>query len=442
MRDLDSLIGRQFQQLAGEELAAPPAEAVVRRGRQRRRRARGRAMAIAAAVVAITAITATQLAASPVARRPAPASHGHQDRASRALACPAAESPSLAAELSTHELPISTQLDVSPIALSADGSALYVQTTTPGFRGVAEESLRTGAILAKIQQLPPSYTSSQGGLGPADALVWTSTYATRGEFGAMAPVWMWPPRSRVVITMEPARQNGTVLSAPVFSTGGNLAAWELADGRRQEIAEANLDTERTDVIARGRLGPPVFVGNALVWSSKSGGQRAHLVAMNAATFPASQPIAVPAALRAATDPVVTGFGSSGPWVPAASLIASYGGATVYASASLTKLYYSPSPSQPARLLFRLRGDFVSPGGLFAGPGYVGWHTADARGYLASTTSFAVTEVINGTTVWGQLFGLGKDVVAGTFAPTKAQHLTHYHLISGSTIAALRCAAAR
>lgn len=445
MPDLDRIIGQQFHQLASEELPVPPAEAVVRRGRQRRRRTRGRAIsAIAAAVAAITAIAVSQLAASPAARRP-PASHRGHAPVGRAIGCPAAPSPSLAGELSSRALPVSSQLGVWPIALSGD--TLWLETTTPNFHGIAAESVRTGAIVAKITPLPSSYTGPHGGLGPAGALVWTSTYPTRSEFGSMTPVQKWSPRVPSVTNLAPPGQNGAVLSPPVFSSPGDrLAAWEIEDGTQQEIAEANLATGVTDVIARGHLGPPVFVGHVLVWSASSQprGQNPHLVALNAVPFPAKGSIAVPLALRGASEAVVTGYGPTGPWAPVPSLIAAYGDAVVYASADLTKVYYSPSGSQPARLVLTLpAGNSVSPGSLFVGPGYIGWGTSSSGSYLASTSSFAVVHVVNETTVWGGVQGFGHEVLVGTFMPTKKQlHPTEFRLVSASTIKALRCQASR
>ncbi len=448
MPDLDRVIGQRFHRLAGEELPVPPAEAVIRRGRQRRRRARARAIsAIAAAAAVITAIAASQLAASPAARHPAPASHGRRSPASAVLGCPAASSAALSAALHARPLAISYhQLRVSPIALARDGTALWVQTTAPGFHGIAEEDLQTGAIVAKIESLPADYTGAQGGLGVGGVLVWANTYPTGSDLGAMTPVQMWSPRTGVT-TLEPTGQHRDSLSNPVFGPGDKLAAWEVADGSQQEIIEANLDTGVADVVAHGYLGAPVFVGNALVWSvssepsEPSGSAPTHLVAVNAAEFPASQRIAVPVALRGFSEDVAYGYGRAGPWQPAHSLIASYGGAVVYASADLLKLYYSPSPSQPARLVITLPsvGGTVSPDGIYLGPGYIGWNTASAGSYLASTSSFAVVRVINETTIWGSVQGLSSEVLVGTAPPTKKPHPTQYRLVSGSTIGALRCA---
>jgi hypothetical protein len=335
-----------------------------------------------------------------------------------------------------------TPLVWPPIALSADGSSVYVQTISPTFLGIAMESLPSGAIVYRIRQEPPGYTGAQGGLGRGGVLVWTSTYSTHGgAAGAMTPVLEWSPRTGRVTKPGPAGSRGAPLSAPVFGLGGRLVAWETADGRRQEIVEANLVSGTARVVGTGRLGPPVFVGSALVWFTATGpdGRPGHLVAVNAAALPALRPVAVPVSVRAASDPVVTG--SPGNWVPASSLIAVSGGAIAYVSSDLTKLYYSPSPSAPAKLVTRLSGPGATftPGGLFVGPGYIAWETASAGSYLASTSSFAVKKVIDETRTWGLLDGSGNNVLVVTSPPSKKSHLLRYHLVSGSTISALRCA---
>jgi hypothetical protein len=440
MPDLDRVIGQQFHRLAREELPVPPVQAVIRRGRQRRRRTRdGAISAVAVAAAVVTVVAVSQLAGSPAARHATPAGHGHRGGPSHAQACTAVLSASLRAALSAPTLPISDQQNVSPIALSSDGTALWVLTTTQGFHGVAEESLHTGAILQRIMPLGSNYLSASGGPAPDGGVLWTSTY-THGESGGMHPVQLYQAANRRVSEFGP---QGPVLSVPVYdSPADKLAAWEVADGPQQEIVEANLDTAVAHVVARGYLGPPVFVGNTLVWSTarNSDGLQTRLAAANATSFPAVQSASVPPAVRAASDAVATRSGYGPTLIPAYGLIASYGGATAYFSAGLTKLYYSPAPSQPAHLLLTLPGgDTVSPGSVFAGPGYIGWGTAAAKDYLMSTSSFAIVQVINGTSWWGEVQGLGRDVLVGTFRPTKKQHLTQYRLVSGSVISKLTCA---
>jgi hypothetical protein len=434
MPDLDEVLERRFRRLAGEELPVPPTAAVVRRGSQRRRRARGRAVA-AIVAVAIIALGASQLARS--AARTPQATQQHRRQQSPAL-CIAAPSSALVRELNGQALPLSLQSGVTPIALSRDGTAIYVQTTVPGFHGIAVESVATGKVLTRIQALPQNYSSPQGGVGPAGELVWTNSYSTPGDqsYGLTA-VRSWSPRTGKLTTLEPAGQHGDALSPPVFSPGDKLAAWEQADGSTQEIVEANLATEAVDVIARGHLGPPVFVGTALAWpvADDPSGQPSHLVAMDAVFFPASQLIAVPRSLRAAGDGALMGSGPAGSWPMPISLIASNGTAVAYFSADLTELFYSSSPSQPARLVLRLAGNTFAPGALTLGYGYLGWSTASAASSLASTSSLAATEIVSG----GSLFGDGEGVLVAQALPPKTSRRAEWHLVTASAIAALRCA---
>ncbi|HXW43158.1 MAG TPA: hypothetical protein VEL03_00115 [Streptosporangiaceae bacterium] len=438
MPELDDMIGQRFGRLAGEELPVPPTAAVVRRGRQRRQRARGKAAAAVAAAVVI-ALGVTQLARS-AARTPQVTTPHHRGHQSAGL-CTAAPSSELRRELAGQPLPLSSQTAVTPIALSRDGTVIYVQTTVPGFRGIASESLATGDVLTDIQALPQDYSGPQGGLGPAGELIWTNSYSTHGgESYGLTQVRYWSPRAgKVTVTaLEPAGQTGDALSGPVFAEPGNkLAAWEQADGSTQEIVEANLVTGAVDVIARGRLGPPVFVGTALVWpvADNPSGQPSHLVAMNAGLFPASQQITVPRALRAAGDGVLMGSGPAGSWPLPISLIASNGTATAYFSTNLTELFYSPSPSQPARLVLRLAGNNFEAGPPVLGDGYLGWTTDSAAIFLASTSSFAAVQVASG----GSLFGAGDDVLVGQAQPPKTSRRAEWHLVSTSAIATLQCA---
>jgi hypothetical protein len=389
----------------------------------------------AIAAVAVIALGASQLARS--AGRTPQVTRQHRHQQGPAL-CTAAPSSALVRQLNARALPLSSQTGVTPIALSRDGTVIYVQTTVPGFRGIAAESLATGEVLTRIQALPQNYSGSQGGLGPAGELVWTNSYSTPGDQSyGLTPVRSWSPRTGKLTTLEPAGQHGGALSAPAFSPGGKLAAWEQADGSTQEIVEANLAAGAVAVIARGHLGPPVFVGTTLAWpvADNPSGQPSHLVARNAALFPASQPIAVPRSLRGAGDGALMGSGPAGSWQLPISLIASNGTAVAYFSADLTELFYSSSPSQPARLLLRLTDNAFAPGSLTLGYGYLGWSTASAAGSLAGTSVLAATEVVS----TGSLFGNGAAVLVGRALPPKTSRRAAWHLVTASAIAAIRCA---
>jgi hypothetical protein len=427
------VLDRLFGELASAELPVPAAAGVVARGRQRRRRARGRRV-LATATVAAIVVGVTQL---PRLNEATPAAGQHNQPA----VCAAAPNPALNSELS-HALPASRQQSVSVIAVSPDGAVLYLLTTTAGFHGIAAESVATGAISQRISPFAvmPNYSGVWGGLGPDGEVVWSGGLTPSNGAEIWTNVIVWSPRPLPSwMAREPTmnqsipigipNQDTETLSAPVFSGRKNqLVAWEAPgaeyDSPTRKIVEADLLTGVTEVVASGYVGAPVFVGGALVWpvASTSGGPY-HLVAASASTFPARQRVAVPLPLRKAG---------------AATAIASSGGATVYASADLTKLFYSPSPSQPARQVLQLPGgDYFAPGGLAVGPGYLAWTTAAAATFVASAKTLAATRIADGNATFGLVQGSGRYVLATRSAHPKSGTRSLY-LLSGTVIERLTC----
>jgi hypothetical protein len=434
MPDSD-ILDRLFGELATADLPVPAPGNVVARGRQRRRRARARTVT-AVAAVAVIVVGVTQFTRN----REAPAAIGQR---SQPTVCAAAPDAALNAELG-QALPASQQQSVSVIGLSANHAVLYLMTTTAGFHGLAAESLATGAITQKIpaQGLLSEYKSAQGGLGPDGDVVFTDTYSSPAAGSGTSTVIVWSPRTLAwrrtlagsplgqMAPLEPAGDAGTALSAPVFAGPANhLVAWEAQDwignSSVRQIVEADLLTGVADVIASGYVGAPVFVGSDLVWpvaSSATG--PTHLVAVSAFAFPASQYVAVPPPLRKAGS---------------ATVIASSGRATVYASADLTKLFYSPSLSQPARQVLRLPvGSYLVPGGLAVGKGYLAWNTSTAASYVASAKGLAATRITDGTGTWGEVQGVGSAVLASRSAHPKSGARSLY-LLKASVINGLTCA---
>ena len=439
MPDSD-MLDRLFGELATADLPVPAPARVVARGRQRRRRARGRTVIAAAAAVAGVVVGVTQVprhleVAPAVSQRTQPA------------VCVAAPDAALNAEL-RHALPASQQQSVSVIGLSPNHAVLYLMTTTAGFHGIAAESVATGAITQKIppQGLPSYFGGAQGGLGPDGDVVFTNTYSSPAAGSGTTAVIVWSPRTLAwspLGHMSPLQLVGdlsTPLSAPVFAGPANqLVVWEAqawtGNSFVRQIVEADLLTGVTDVIASGYVGAPVFVGSALVWPvASSAAGPTHLVAVSASAFPARQPIAVPMPLRKAG---------------AAAVIASSGGATVYASADRTKLFYAPSLSQPARQVFTLPpGSHLSPGGIAAdgfaprglavGPGYLAWSTSAGASFVASAKTLAAARITDGTATWGAVQGLG-DYVLTSRSGHRESATSSLSLLSGSVINRLTCA---
>jgi len=430
MPDSD-LLDRLFGELANTDVPVPGPVGVVARGRRRRRRARGRV------VIAVTAVAAVVVGVTQFPRvyEGAPGTVSQQSQPAICVAAPDAQ---LNGELGSA-LPASQQQSVSVIALSPNHQVMYLMTTTASFHGVAAESVETGAILQKITTQPPNWNGAQGGLGPDGDVVFTMTESYNGSFAGTEvvvwsptslPSWMASRNSGQVVPLELAGYDTNALSAPVLSGRLNqLVAWESPgadyDSPTRHIVEADLLTGAIDVVATGYVGAPVFVGSDLIWpvaSSVSG--PTHLVAVSASAFPARQRVPVPLPLRTAGS---------------AAVIASRGGATVYASPGLTKLFYSPSLSQPARQVLRLPpGNYLAPGGLAVGPGYLAWNTSAAASFVASTKSLAASTVTDGAATWGTVHGVGSDVFASRSTHPKSGPRSLY-LLSGSVIDGLTCA---
>jgi hypothetical protein len=430
----DNDVGRLFAALASADLPVPAAGSVVARGRQRRRRARGLA---ALAVVAVAAVIVAGIVGLPAIGRGSPTAPGrhaskprHGSARAAGMMCPAAPDKAVSTALG-RELAASTQHGIVPVALSASGRELFAVTTAGSFHGIVEESIRTAVVIARIEALAPGETA-QGVPGPGGGLAFTVSHVTGGGQGPAVSTGaeFWAPDAKLT-ALEPPGQVGGVLS-PLAVSGGRLAAWEQSDGKMQEIVEANLATGVADVISRGYVGPPVFVGGALVWPVAPNAASAftygrnpqapsHLAAVHAATFPAGGPIAVPPALRAAGS---------------ATLIASDGLQTAYASPDLADLYYSPAPSQPARLVFRLpAGNAFTPGAMAFGTSYLAWQTASATSYLVSTRSLAVVAIPG----FSSLAVIAADVIIENTTGPKLSPAIRLHLLTGPAITTLRCA---
>jgi hypothetical protein len=438
MPDSD-LLDRLFDTLANADVPVPAPDRVVARGRQRRRRARGRSVIAVAAAVAVVVVGVMQLPR--YLEPPATASQ----RTPPAV-CAAAPDAALTAELS-HALPVSQQQSVSVIGLSPNHAVLYLLTTAVGFHGIAAESVATGTITEKIPPAAiPLNAIAVGGLGPDGQVVFAigTPVSPGGPLPAGSELWsnviVWSPKPLPAwmatkdigqaVPIGIANQDTETLSPPVFSgTSHQLVAWEAPgadyNSPTRKIVEANLRTGVTDVIATGYVGAPVFVGTDLVWPvADSATGPTHLVAVSASAFPARQRVSVPLPLRKAG---------------AATVIASSGGATLYASPGLTKLFYSPSLSQPARQALQLQaGNYLAPGGLAVGPGYLAWNTSAGASYVASAKNLAAARITDGFATQGGVQGLGSDVLASRSAHPKTGPRSLY-LLSGSVIGGLTCA---
>ena len=133
-----------------------------------------------------------------------------------------------------------------------------------------------------------------------------------------------------------------------------------------------------------------------------------------------------------------GSSAAGSWSVPVPLIASDGQATAFISQNLTQLFYSPSPSVPARIVLQLRGgNTFAAGAPAVGPGYLGWTVNGDASYLASASSLAAARI----TTFGLEFSAGSRVFVMGYSGVKTQPARNpFHLFNGSVVSSLKCAA--
>ena len=338
--------------------------------------------------------------------------------ASRAGASPAAWSRLCAARPTTaitralkQHIPQSLG-DVYVTAISPDGQLLYATVgngdiiSAPGFRGLEVINDRTWKVLARLP-LPakpdwagPAQTAgpwyvwieyySDTNLSKFTVHAWNTATGQVRNIGSSVPGWSSPFQS------------------PAAS--GNYAAWVAGDGPGpvDKVVLANLSTGRERVVyqghGHGHALEPFFDGDLLVWPQSAVAQgTTTLTGINVRT---GKPAVLPAALRG---------------VHAWNTIVTAGQETAYIlGPDYDKLYYSPSPDQPAKVVLSTPLGTLEDVNL--GSGWLAW-TGSAT-YLASTRTGVYVQV---TPEFGDASGNGSDSVAigdyaGKMAVTPPPHL--------------------
>ena len=351
---------------------------------------------------------ATATAGHPV--RLAAASRADSSPAAWSRLCAARPTPAITRALKRH-IPRSLG-DVHVTAISPDGRLLYATVgngdivTVDGFRGLEVINDRTWKVLARLR-LP----AKPDWAGPAQTAgrwyVWIEYYSDTNldkftvhacntvtgqvrNIGSSVPGWSSPSQS------------------PAAS--GNYAAWVEGDGPGpvDKVVLADLSTGRDRVVyqghGHGHALEPFFDGGLLVWPQSDMAQgTTTLTGINIRT---GKPAVLPAALRG---------------VHAWNTIVTAGQQTAYIlSPDYDKLYYSPSPGQPAKVV--LRAALGTLEDVKLGSGWLAW-TGNAT-YLASTRTGVYVKV---TPEFGDASGNGSDMVAigdygGKKAPAPPQHL--------------------
>jgi hypothetical protein len=315
--------------------------------------------------------------------------------------CPVAQVPALRTALA-RTVPGSGQAEIEPLGVTGDGRDAYVSAWTPGFSGVAELSLATGA-LRHIRAFADPDTDQADGTASGQWLVWAQTYSLSSLDRFTMFAWNAATGRLLRLGQSIVGPSGVPWPSPWHApaVSGHYAAWAqgYGPGGLVEIRLANLETGQVTTVRRGHTQPPLFDGGLLAWpESDAPGTQTTLRAWSLAGH---RLVALPAALAA---------------VHGTEFVVADGTRTAYLNPSLTRLYYSPRPDQPARLALALPAgtDFD---GLALAPGTLAWTTSSAT-YLASTRTGAFTQV---TAKYGYATGSGSVMLVSDAPGGKAVH---------------------
>jgi hypothetical protein len=333
--------------------------------------------------------------------------------------CPVPRTPAVSAALA-RVVPGSDRDEIEPLGVAGDGRGAYVAAWTPGFSGVAEVSLATGA-LREIKAFAHPATDQADGTASGRYLVWAQTYSL-SSLDRFTMYARDAATGRLLrLGQSIAGPGGVPWPSPWHppAVSGTYAAWAqgYGPGGLVEIRLANLVTGQVTTIRRGHTQPPLFDGGLLIWpeSDAPGAQ----TTLRAYSLAAHRLVALPAALAA---------------VHGTEFVVTDGTRTAYLDPSLTRLYYSARPDQPARLALALPAgtDFAS---LALAPGTLAWTTSRAT-YLASTRTGAYTQV---TADYGFATGSRSVLLVSDAPGVKAVHPPlPLHVISPAALSWPRC----
>ncbi|MEP7022561.1 MAG: hypothetical protein ABJB47_01855 [Actinomycetota bacterium] len=299
-------------------------------------------------------------------------------------------------------VPASLRGEVIPLGLSTSGQVAYVSAWMPGFAGVGALNLATGQ-LRQVHRYPNPATDQADGSSGGRWLVWEQTHSLQSLDAFTVYAWdSVSGRLRQIGHSLPG-PGGTPWPSPWHApaVSGHYAAWAqgYGPGGQVEVRLADLATGRVRVLRTGHTQAPFFDEQLVVWpESDQPGTQTTLHAYNPST---GQPAVLPTVLRA---------------VHGTDFVATDGTRTAYLSPDLATLYYSPAPTQQARIVLRLpQGATFSA--LTMTPGSLAWSTTTAT-YLASTRTGAYTQV---TERYGMAAGSGHALMLSDAPISKAAH---------------------
>jgi hypothetical protein len=299
-----------------------------------------------------------------------------------------------------------------PFSLSPDGRTMYATIRGPGsLNELAAINVSTWTIIGHDPLGNPNDVALADSQGPWIAYdVFPSAY-NQTDF----TVYAWN-----VVTGQVRKLGGSIAGpqgtwpSPWWypAANGDYVAWTVGDGPGlvDKVILADLATGQESVVFQGHALEPFFYDGLLVWPQSARPQGVDT--MMAINVSSGKPATLPVSLQ----------GSH-----AALNIAVSGGQVAYiVPPQYNQLYYSPAPSQPARVILTQAGAQTFTD-VEVGPGWIGW-TTNAT-YLANTHSGVYVQV---TPEWGDLTGTNSPVImVGDFVSKKELHPPEHRLVPAS-----------
>ncbi len=236
----------------------------------------------------------------------------------------------------------SKQVPTYPIAMSADGSRMFVSTYSRDFSGVAELAVASGKLIPIHAFAHPDRYGASGSFD-GRFLVWVETHSFY-DLGTDSTAYSYDTRMDVlrtfpqtIITDAQGNKYSSSWQFPAANSGFAAAIGAVSRGPQQIVGiELSNGVER--ILHRGRAGFPIMIGTTAIWP-----EWARLGAkptLGAADVRTGRAVKLPSVLRGVHGTVI---------------LASDGTRFVYTDPSSHELFYSPTPSTRARSVIRLKG---------------------------------------------------------------------------------------
>lgn len=251
--------------------------------------------------------------------------------------CASTPGPALAAAM-RRSVARTTKVATYPMAMSADGSRMFVSTYGRDFSGVAELVIG-GGKLHSIHAFAHPDRYQAGGAFDGRYLVWFEHHSLYGldDFTA----YSYDTRGKVLRVIGQAHTDArgnfypSPWQDPVAKAG--YAAFAIGiGGGLTEVMGVNLATGKSKVLRRGHAQAPIMIATTVIWpESVAKGAETRLRAVDVRT---GKTVGLSPVLRAVHGtPVLVGDGTR----------------FAYLDPSRHELFYSPAPGTPAKSVLRL-----------------------------------------------------------------------------------------